>query len=123
MYAIVRVGGKQFRAEENKTIVVDKMPLDVGEKVALDQILLISDGEATQIGQPIVSGAVVNAEVVRQFKGKKVIVFKYKPKIRYRRKAGHRQQYTRLLVTGISTGGSKPAAKKSRASKESADSD
>jgi large subunit ribosomal protein L21 len=119
MYAIVRVSGKQYRAEEGRTIVVDKMTKEVGDQIDLDQVLLISDGDATQVGQPTISGAVVSAEVVSQFKGKKIIVFKYKPKIRYRRKQGHRQQYTRLLVNSISASGTpKAAPKKSKASKK-----
>ncbi len=101
MYAIVRIGGKQYQAEIGKTIVVEKLPYSVGEKVEFNEVLLISDGPQTKVGQPLVEGASVKAQVVEQFKGKKIIVFKYKPKIRYRRKQGHRQQYTRLLVENI----------------------
>ena len=101
MYAIVRIGGKQYQAEIGKTIVVEKLPYPVGEKVEFNEVLLISDGPQTKVGQPLVEGASVKAQVVEQFKGKKIIVFKYKPKIRYRRKQGHRQQYTRLLVENI----------------------
>ncbi|HEC22080.1 MAG TPA: 50S ribosomal protein L21 [Chloroflexi bacterium] len=104
MYAIVRIGGKQYRAEVGNTIVVEKLPYEVGEEVEFGEVLLIGDGDDTRIGQPLVDGASVRAEVVEQFKGRKIVVFKYKPKNRYRRKQGHRQRYTRLLVKDIVTG-------------------
>ncbi len=103
MYAIVRIGGRQYQAEVGKTIVVEKLPYEVGEKVELGEVLLLSDGDDTQIGQPLVEGAAVTVEIVEQFKGKKIVVFKYKPRTGYRRKQGHRQRYTRLLVSDIKT--------------------
>jgi large subunit ribosomal protein L21 len=103
MYAIVRIGGRQYQAEVGKTIVVEKLPHEVGEKVEFDEVLLLSDGDDTRIGQPLVEGAAVAAEIVEQFKGKKIVVFKYKPRTGYRRKQGHRQYYTRLLVNDIKT--------------------
>jgi large subunit ribosomal protein L21 len=119
MYAIVRVGGKQYRAEVGKTIVVEKLPREVGESFDLDQVLLVSDGEQTQVGQPLLPGVVVSAEVVEQFKGKKIIVFKYRFKKRYRRKQGHRQNYTRLAIHQI--GSAAPEApKRARASRKKA---
>jgi large subunit ribosomal protein L21 len=119
MYAIVRIGGKQYRAEVGKTIVVEKLPHQIGDKVDFAEVLMVSDGENTQIGQPLVSGAAIKAEVVDQFKGKKVVVFKYKPKIRYRRKQGHRQYYTRLQVSNI-VGGGAVTEKKTRSTKKKA---
>lgn len=104
MYAIVRIGGKQYHAEPGQTIVTEKLPYNVGEDVEFEEVLLISGDGDVMIGQPLVEGACVRAEVVEQFKGKKIVVFKYKPKIRYRRKQGHRQQYTRLLISQIVTG-------------------
>jgi large subunit ribosomal protein L21 len=104
MYAIVRVGGKQYRAETGKTFVTEKLPYEVGEEIDLDEVLLIGDGENSVVGQPVVEGATVKAEIAEQFKGKKIIVFKYKPKNRYRVKQGHRQHYTRLLVKDVISG-------------------
>ncbi|MBN1313348.1 MAG: 50S ribosomal protein L21, partial [Anaerolineae bacterium] len=116
MYAIVCIGGKQYHAETGSTIVVEKLPYDVGHRINFEEVLLISDGENTKIGQPFVEGASVDTEIVEQFKGKKIVVFKYKPKIRYRRKQGHRQNYTRLLVNQISIDEGK--AKKTQTAKQ-----
>ena len=113
MYAIVRVGGKQFQAEVGETIVSEKLPYQVGDKIELEEVLLIGDGVNTVIGKPLVEGGLVKAEVVQQFKGKKIIIYKYKAKQRYRRKTGHRQQYTRLLINSIVA----PSAKKARSKK------
>lgn len=101
MYAIVRISGKQYRAELGQSLVVDKLAHEVGTSVDFNEVLLIGDGENSQIGQPFVDGAIVSAEVASQFRGKKIIVFKYKPKVRYRRKSGHRQSYTLLKVNSI----------------------
>ena len=118
MYAIVRVGGKQYHAEPGKTIVTEKLPYEVGTEIDLDDVLLISDGDNSAVGQPVVKGARVKVEVTEQFKGKKIIVFKYKPKTRYRVKQGHRQNYTRLLVKDVVAG--KAKAKKEQAVEEPA---
>lgn len=101
MYAIVRIGNRQYVAEPGKTIVTEKLPYDEGEELTFDDVLLVKNGGDAQVGTPVVEGAAVTAEVVEQFKGKKIIVFKYKKKKRYRRKQGHRQNYTRLLVKDI----------------------
>ena len=100
-YAIVESGGKQYKAVPGKTIEVDRLAGAIGEKVVLDQVLLISDGEETRVGQPILKGAKVKTTIVDQFKAPKIVVFKYKPRNRYRVKSGHRQQYTRLKIEGI----------------------
>ena len=101
-YAIVRTGGKQYRVEPGDTIRVESLPGHAGETVELSDVLMVSrEGEVT-LGTPTVEGARVTAEVVDNGRGKKVIVFKYKPKTRYRRKNGHRQSYTELRVTDIS---------------------
>ncbi len=118
MYAIVRVGGKQYHAEPGKTIVTEKLPYEVGTEIDLDDVLLISDGDNSAVGQPVVKGARVKVEVTEQFKGKKIIVFKYKPKTRYRVKQGHRQNYTRLLVKDVVSG--KAKAKKEQTVEEPA---
>lgn len=121
-YAIVQSGGKQYKAVEGETLEVDTLPTEAGKKVELDHVLLISDGEKVMVGKPILAGAKVSATVVAQDKGPKVTVFKYKPKIRYRVKTGHRQQLTRLMIDSIQAAGlakseTKPVASKSGAVK------
>ncbi len=101
-YAIVETGGKQYRAEEGKTLTVDLLPVKVGEAVTLSSVLLIAEDEKIEIGTPTIKGASLKTTVVEQLKGEKILVFKYKPKIAYRRHTGHRQKYTRLLVETIS---------------------
>lgn len=109
-YAILESGGKQYVAREGETIEVDRLPLEIGKPVEFDQVLLaVNDGEVL-VGDPLVKGAAVKAQVIDQIKAKKIIVFKYVPKQRYRRKAGHRQKYTRVLVDEISLPGAKKAA-------------
>ncbi len=101
-YAIVRSGGKQYRVEAGDTIRVESLPGDDGDAVELEDVLMVSkDGEVT-LGAPTVAGAKVSALVAGHGKAKKVVVFKYKAKTRYRRKNGHRQLYTDLRVTDIS---------------------
>ena len=102
-YAIVEDGGKQYKAVIGTTIEVDRYDLEVGDEVDLDHVLLIGDGDDVNVGTPVVTGAKVQATVVAQVKGPKIIVFKYKPKKRYRVKSGHRQQYTRLRIDSIVT--------------------
>lgn len=101
MYAIIRSGGKQYRAEVGATIDVDRLPQQVGESIEISDVLLIADGDETRIGQPQVDGASVSATVVDQFRGKKIIVYKYRQRTNYRRKQGHRQYYTRLRIEDI----------------------
>jgi large subunit ribosomal protein L21 len=101
VYAIVECGGRQYRAEEGHSFIVEKLPYEVGEKIELDRVLLISDEGEVNVGQPAVDGALVKATVVEQFRGKKIFVWKYRPRKRYRRRQGHRQSYTRLLVDEI----------------------
>ena len=101
-YAIVEDGGKQYRAVEGITIDVDRFPAEEGEQIDLERVLLVADDDEVVIGTPFVAGAKVQATVVSQVKGPKVVVFKYKPKQRYRSKKGHRQQYTRIMIDTIS---------------------
>jgi large subunit ribosomal protein L21 len=93
-YAIVEDGGKQYKAVEGQTIEVDHFDSEIGEQLDLERVLLFVDEEDIQIGTPLVEGATVQATVVSQVKGPKIVVFKYKPKKRYRVKTGHRQKYT-----------------------------
>ena len=104
MYAIVECGGRQYRAEEGHTVSVEKLPLEVGEQITLDRVLLLAQEENVSVGQPTVAGAAVKATVIKQYKDKKIFVWKYKPKKRYRRRQGHRQQYTALRIDEIVAG-------------------
>ena len=104
-YAIVEDGGKQYKAVEGGTIEVDRFPAEIGEQVDLDRVLLVSDGDQIQVGAPTVPGVKIEATVVAQVKGPKIVVFKYKPRIRYRVKSGHRQKYTRLRIDSIAENG------------------
>ena len=100
-YAIVEDGGKQYKAVEGGTIDVDHFASEIGEQLDLERVLLISDDGGVTVGTPLVQGAKIQATVVDQIKGNKVVVFKYKPKKRYRVKSGHRQKYTRLKIDSI----------------------
>ena len=101
MYAIIRSGGKQYRAEVGATIDVDRLPQEVGANIEIDDVLLVADGDEAKIGAPRLEGAAVTATVVEQFRGKKIIVYKYRQRTNYRRKQGHRQYYTRLRIDEI----------------------
>jgi large subunit ribosomal protein L21 len=116
-YAILESGGKQYTAREGETIEVDRLPLEVGEAVTFDEVLLVVDDGSPIIGKPYIKGAKVEGEVVSQFRGPKIIVFKFKPKVRYRKKQGHRQHYTRVALKSISVPGAKRAAEKAKQSK------
>jgi large subunit ribosomal protein L21 len=100
-YAIVESGGKQYRAVEGGTLEVDRLPVETGANVKLEQILLLADGESITVGTPLVKDSPVWTKVVEHFKGEKVTIFNYSPKKRIRVKTGHRQNYTRLLVEQI----------------------
>ncbi len=104
MYAIVATGGKQYRVEPGQRLEIDKLAVEPGSQIDLGEVLLVSDGANVAVGQPTVAGARVVAEVLGEVKGKKIIVFKYKNKVRYRRKTGHRQRYSRVVVRDIVTG-------------------
>ena len=101
MYAVVKSGARQYRAEVGDTILVERISAQVGEQLELEDVLLVADGERVEIGQPAVEEAKVLATVVAQEKGPKVRIFKYHPRKRYRKRGGHRQQYTRLRVDEI----------------------
>lgn len=101
MYAIVRTGGKQYRAAKDEILVVEKLPGEVGETIELDEVIFVRDGDSVQIGSPFVKGAKVRATIVRQGKGRKIEGFNYKPKKNQRRRWGHRQPQTHLRVTDV----------------------
>ena len=104
-YAIFKTGGKQYRVKQGDVLDVEKLALDVGSVAEFDEVLAVSENGQVNFGSPTLSGAKVTAEVQSHYKDRKVIVFKYKSKTRYRRKQGHRQNYTRLLIQGIQSGG------------------
>jgi len=104
VYAIVECGGRQYRAEEGHSFVVEKLPYEVGDQIDLEKVLLVAEDGNIKVGQPAVEGASVKATVVEQFRGQKIFVWKYRPRKRYRRRQGHRQSYTRLRVDDINFG-------------------
>ncbi len=101
MYALVEIQGKQYKAQEGAVLKVDKIDKETGATVEFDSVLMVADGDKTQIGTPYVKGAKVTAVLEEQIKDKKVVVFKFKRRKGYRRKQGHRQQYSQLLIKEI----------------------
>ena len=103
MYAIVNSGGKQYKVEEGDILRVEKVLGDVGNKVEFERVLMVSDGENIHVGDPVLENTTVQGHILEQDKGKKIIVFKYKRRKRYRRKQGHRQMYTAVKIDKILT--------------------
>lgn len=101
MYAIIESGGKQYRVEVGRSVLVDRLEAEAGATVELGRVLFISDGQKTMVGKPLVEGAKVLATVSGEVKGPKIVVQKYKPKVNYHVKLGHRQLYTNLAVKDI----------------------
>jgi len=101
IYAIIETGGKQYKVTPGQTIDVERLDVAEGDTVELDRVLVIANGDRVTVGKPTVDGAKVIATSQGEGKGKKIIVFKYKPKVRYRKKTGHRQLYTRLTIDKI----------------------
>jgi large subunit ribosomal protein L21 len=101
MYAVVNSGGKQYKVQQGQVLRVEKIPGDVGSPVTFERVLMFSDGENVSIGQPALEDVAVEGHIVEQGKAKKIIVFKYKKRKRYRRKKGHRQEFTAVLIDGI----------------------
>ena len=104
MYAIIRTGDKQFRAEPGQMLRVPALGAEVGQTVTFDQVLVAATGDEVRVGAPTVEGATVLAEVVKHGKGAKIIIFKRKRRKNYRRKQGHRQKFTEVRVSEIRTG-------------------
>lgn len=101
-YAVIHAGGKQYIAREGETLEVDRLPLQTGDAVKWEEVLLLVDDSKVTVGNPIIVGASVKGKVVDQIKGPKILVFKYIPKERYRKRRGHRQRYTRVMIESIS---------------------
>ncbi len=100
MYAVIATGGKQYKVSEGDIITIEKLGAETGEKVVFDQVLAVS-GDGMKIGAPTVSGATVEASVVAEGRGKKIIVYKYKSKTGYHKKNGHRQAFTKVKIEKI----------------------
>ncbi|MBH67469.1 MAG: 50S ribosomal protein L21 [Rhodospirillaceae bacterium] len=111
MYAVLKTGGKQYKVAKNDVITVEKLALDAGASVELDQVLLIGNGDSTTLGTPLIEGARVSAEILEQKRGRKITVFKKKRRKNYRRTIGHRQELTVLRITEILGAGEKKAGK------------
>jgi len=101
MYAVVKTGGKQYRVQEGQTVRIEKIDGEIGKSVQLDNVLMFSDDENVSVGQPTLDNVTVNAHIVAQDKSRKIIVFKYKRRKRYRRKQGHRQPFTAIKIDSI----------------------
>lgn len=101
MQAIIVTGGKQYNVSEGDTLFIEKLEVEAGDAVTFDQVLAIVDGENTKFGAPVVEGAKVEAKVVKNGKGKKIRVFKYKSKKGYHKRQGHRQPYTKVEIGKI----------------------
>ncbi|NCC32491.1 MAG: 50S ribosomal protein L21 [Chloroflexia bacterium] len=102
MYAIIRDRGMQYRVEQGQVLTIDLVAdAEAGAELELGEVLLVSDGEKITVGSPLVSGAIVRAEVVDHVKGDKIVVFRYRNKKRYRRRTGHRQRYTQIKINEI----------------------
>lgn len=101
MYAIIETGGKQYRVQEGDVLFIEKLNVEAGDAVEFDKVLAVSNGEELTVGAPVVEGAKVEATVEKNGKGKKIIVYKYKAKKDYRKKQGHRQPYTKVVINKI----------------------
>lgn len=115
MYAVIKTGGKQYRVVAGERLKVEKLEVEVGGTVTLDQILMVSDGTTATIGSPIINGATVKATVLSHGRGDKVMIFKFRRRKHYRKTQGHRQSYTEIQIGEILAAGlasSKPAAAK-----------
>ena len=101
MYAVVNTGGKQYKVKAGDVLRVEKIPGDVGSPVTFDKVLMVADGEEVTVGQPVLENTSVKGTIVEQGKAKKIIVFKYKRRKRFRRKQGHRQAFTAVKIESI----------------------
>jgi large subunit ribosomal protein L21 len=120
MYAVVSSGGKQYRVEPGSTLIVERLTADAGATITFDRVLLVGDGEAVTVGTPTVSGATVRGTVMGEELGPKLVVFKFKQKVKYRRRTGHRQHLTRVRIDGITANGRTESAPEAKAAKPKA---
>lgn len=120
MYAVIETGGKQYRVEVGSEVAVERLDAAPGATIQFERVLLVADGDAAQIGTPVVADALVIGEVLRQDRGEKIIVFKYRPKARHRAKKGHRQEQTVVRVGDIRFNGRSAAEEAGTQQKEQA---
>lgn len=109
-YAIIETGGKQLRVQPGRFYDVELLHVEPDQAISIDKVLLVQDGDAVSIGQPLVEGATVEATVMQHLRGRKIIVYKMQPKKKTRKKQGHRQELTRLMIDSINLNGSVLAA-------------
>ncbi len=121
MYAVIETGGKQYRVEVGTELEVELLDVEPGQTISLDRVLLVADGDTAAVGTPVVEGAAVDAEVLGETRGDKVIAFKYRPKARRRVKKGHRQDLTVLRIADIRLGGKSAAEGEAKAKPSKAD--
>jgi large subunit ribosomal protein L21 len=111
-FAIIETGGRQLRVEPGRYYDINRLDAEPDQTLTLDQVLLVQDGETIQVGQPLVEGATVEATVMQHLRGRKIIVYKMRPKKKTRKKQGHRQELTRLMINAINVGGAAPSKAK-----------
>lgn len=112
MFAVIKIGGKQYLVSEGETIKIESLKEEEGKEIVIKDVLLVTNGEDAEIGEPNLSKAKVSAKIIKHGKAKKVVIFKYKKRKGYRKKQGHRQQYTEIKIRGITGEKIKPLAKK-----------
>ncbi|MGC1308040.1 MAG: 50S ribosomal protein L21 [Phormidesmis sp.] len=110
VYAIIAAGGTQLRVEPGRFYDINRLPVEPDEKITIDNVLMVENGDDVSVGQPLVAGATVSGTVVSHLRGKKVIVYKMQPKKKTRKKRGHRQELTRVMIDSITVGGKTIAA-------------
>jgi large subunit ribosomal protein L21 len=104
MNAVIKTGGKQYRVSQGDKLNVESLVAEPGDELEMDQVLMIHDGDAVEVGKPVIEGAKVTAKVIEHGRGDKIKIVKFKRRKHYRRQMGHRQNYTRIEITGISKG-------------------
>jgi large subunit ribosomal protein L21 len=104
MYALIETGGKQYRVAKDQVLYIEKLDAQEGETVTFDKVLFVKNDDQTVVGTPVVPGAKVTAKVLGHGRGKKIVVFKYKPKKNYKKKQGHRQPFTKVVIEEIVAG-------------------
>ena len=115
MYAVVTTGGKQYRVEAGSELTVERLAVDAGSPITFDRVLMVGDGDTITVGTPTVEGATVSGTVLGESLGPKLVIFKFKQKVKYRRMAGHRQHFTRVRIDEISASGKKSTAEQPEA--------
>ncbi len=101
MFAVIKTGGKQYKVQKDDKLLVEKLEGSEGDTITLDEVLMVVDGKTSKVGEPLVKGATVEATLVRQTRGPKIVIFKKKRRQNYRRKKGHRQDLTMIQITNI----------------------